>query len=459
MKNVKMMTMALTGAVALCCVAAYAGNVVRIVKDEDKTVPKYEETKYRATLKAFSYRASVAGEGFGKPIDGNIGEFLIEDIKLTMKAKKFEDGAIATEELGSVRILFSSSLTGSGFIALLTDEQMKKLDDLVARTPTSPRDNTDPFSFNPPENETGRIFVPKEYPTIQKAVDAGKDGNVIVLSPGVYEETVTISRKSITLVSENPKDEKVVASTIVDAKRKGPAISLDDSSSTIWGITVRGGYTVDKGGGIYIHGKSSALIKGNIIEANSTDKLGGGICIVQAQAPRIVGNIVRNNKAFGAGGIEAIESTVYMKDNKISGNTASSPGGGAWIQECKGVFRENVVSSNSARAGGGLYISQQSTVDILKNELIENASEVGAGVMVIDRCILRIDGNSFVANKAQKAGGAFAFGVESKCKLLNNKFERNEAPKGGVGWVESAMIEEETKNTFKDNKPDNQIVK
>lgn len=133
MKIKKTLTATLIGAIALCSVTAFAGNVVKIVKDEDKSVPKYEDTKYNAKLKDYNYEAVVAGGGFAKPDAGNIGEFLIEDIKLTMKQKKFMSGAIETEELGKVRILFSSSLTTEGFIALLTDEQLKNLDKLVQK--------------------------------------------------------------------------------------------------------------------------------------------------------------------------------------------------------------------------------------------------------------------------------------------------------------------------------------
>lgn len=130
MKNIQIVTVAMVTALILFCVTAYAGNVVKIVKDEDKTVPQYEETEHNAVLKDFNYSASVAGGGFAQPIGGNVGEFLINDIKLTMTEKKFNDGVIATKELGNVRILFSSSITGAGFIALLTDEQVKKLEKL-----------------------------------------------------------------------------------------------------------------------------------------------------------------------------------------------------------------------------------------------------------------------------------------------------------------------------------------
>ena len=139
MKTMKALTATLIGAIAICSVTAYAGNVVKIVKEEDKSVPKYEETKYNATLKDYTYDASVAGGGFAKPIDGSVGEFLVQDIKLTMKEKKFKKDGIETEELGNVRILFSSSITGEDFIALLTDEQLKKLDKLLTNSATGGR--------------------------------------------------------------------------------------------------------------------------------------------------------------------------------------------------------------------------------------------------------------------------------------------------------------------------------
>ncbi|UCF15201.1 MAG: FKBP-type peptidyl-prolyl cis-trans isomerase [Phycisphaerales bacterium] len=129
----KALTAVLFGAIGFCSAATYAGNVVRIIGDEDKSVPKYEETKYSATLKDYNYEATVAGAGIAKPIDGNIGEFLIQDVKLTMKNKKFESGAIETDELGKIRILFSSSLSQEGFIALLTEEQLVKLERLLPK--------------------------------------------------------------------------------------------------------------------------------------------------------------------------------------------------------------------------------------------------------------------------------------------------------------------------------------
>lgn len=123
----------LIGTIFICYCSSYAGNIVKITGDENKSVPKYEETKFNATLKDYNYDSLIAGAGIAMPIDGNIGEFLIEDHKLTMKENKFKGGVIQTNELGNVRILFSSSISSEGFIALLTSEQLKKLEKLVGQ--------------------------------------------------------------------------------------------------------------------------------------------------------------------------------------------------------------------------------------------------------------------------------------------------------------------------------------
>lgn len=56
------------------------------------------------------------------------------------------------------------------------------------------------------------ISVPKDYSTIQAAIDAAEDGDTIVAAPGTYRETINFKGKNIILQSEDPLDPEVVAS-------------------------------------------------------------------------------------------------------------------------------------------------------------------------------------------------------------------------------------------------------
>jgi len=431
---------------------------------------------------------------------------------------EFVDGGIVTKDFGVFKVLFGASLTGGSSASLMaTDAQMAKLKAFLAakssdgvkqplivvqaklrelgfdpgpvdgtwgaRTESAVRqfqrtqglDDTgqlnsntrealqnpsqlDYFDFNPIKKETEQLAVPEQYATIQRAINAAKDGATIVISAGIYEETVVVSKKSLTLTSDNPGNDTVVASTIIDAKHKGNTIVLQDSSSIIIGLTIRGGCTENKGGGIRVFGKSSPLIKGNIIENNSTAMLGGGIAIIQAGEPRIVDNTIKNNEAKGGGGVYAISSSVYMKNNRVLSNTVTKGGGGVWLQEGKGVLHGNLLTGNSAGAGGGLYISSGSEVNLVANEIRDNDADVGGGMFVIKDCKVQIQNNSFVENMASKAAGGIVIAFQSVVTLTGNRFEKNEAPEGAVGIVEKATAEDKN-NTFTDNKPDNTLLR
>jgi plastocyanin len=45
----------------------------------------------------------------------------------------------------------------------------------------------------------GTLRVPHDYPTIQKAVDAAKPGSLVLVSPGIYKEAVTVTTASIVI--------------------------------------------------------------------------------------------------------------------------------------------------------------------------------------------------------------------------------------------------------------------
>src|ERR671919_299382 len=78
---------------------------------------------------------------------------------------------------------------------------------------------------------TSLITVPRDYPTIQSAIDAASPGDTIKVLPGIYIEPLTIS-KSLTLVGTGTQ------STIIKATTElGPHVL--GIPNIIWNISIR----------------------------------------------------------------------------------------------------------------------------------------------------------------------------------------------------------------------------
>ncbi len=174
------------------------------------------------------------------------------------------------------------------------------------------------------------------YPTIQAALAECKDGDEIVVHPGLYQENIDFQGKSVILRSTDPTDVAVVAETIIDGKGTGPVVTFsgDESEACVLsGFTIRNG-AHDEGAGICGRQNSrntKATIENNVITANA-GITGGGI-------------------AYCDGAI---------RRNVVYGNSAAREGAGmAW---CSGGIQNNTIVRNS---GGGVYRCDASIVNCI----------------------------------------------------------------------------------------------
>ena len=202
------------------------------------------------------------------------------------------------------------------------------------------------------------IFVPKDQPTIQNAIYAASDGDEVIVSVGLYKETITLSGKNIILRSINPVDKEIVRKTIIDGNGKGSVITLtgvEDETCVLSGFTITNGSSIN-GGGINGNG-SKAIIEHCLIIANSSispsaNANGGGIHGINGI---IQYNTIRGNS------VEALSSS------RVTAN------GGA-ISGCNGIIRSNIITNNFAHApsasanGGGLSYCD----GIIENNIIAN---------------------------------------------------------------------------------------
>ena len=102
------------------------------------------------------------------------------------------------------------------------------------------------------------LIVPDDYNTIQSAVDAASEDDIITVRAGTYYGLVHIYNKNISLKSISGAD-----STIIDAQNDSAAVAFNNVGSS----TVLDGFTLTNGlRGIYINGSPS--VKNCIIVNN-----------------------------------------------------------------------------------------------------------------------------------------------------------------------------------------------
>jgi len=104
--------------------------------------------------------------------------------------------------------------------------------------------DTEPDDPNSIPTTNITITVPDDVDSIQAAIDASIDGDVIEVQEGTYYETINFGGRSIILQSTDPNDWEVVAATIINANDMGTAVTFagtEDPNCLLSGLTITGG--------------------------------------------------------------------------------------------------------------------------------------------------------------------------------------------------------------------------
>lgn len=282
---------------------------------------------------------------------------------------------------------------------------------------------------------------------IQDAVDAAVDGELVIVTNGVYRlggrpfsnltNRVTLLRR-LTLQSVNGPD-----STVIEGHTEPPQTRFGLNSvrciyltngAAVNGFTITNGSTLgygfdqsERGGaGIYCP-TGGGGISNCVITANHAYTEGGGAygCI-------LVNCMIFNNEAvgqYGMGGDGGGVANSTLTCCTVAGNSGGGRGGGT----SDSTLYDCVISNNfAAKVGGGIsghfasncLVVANSSVDfgggahagtLVDCALLANKSSAGGGAYSTDlyRCMI-------ISNSASGSGGGISNGDLENCVLLGN---------------------------------------
>jgi parallel beta-helix repeat protein len=251
------------------------------------------------------------------------------------------------------------------------------------------------------------------YSSVQAAVDAAEEGDIIKVAAGTYTD-------------------------LNDYGGHTQVVYIDKT------ITIQGGYTTTNwttldpnanpttlnahldGRVIYITGNVSPTIEGLRITRGVGDYLGpsdkyqrgGGICVVTATVT-LRNNQIIDNHAYAGGGVYLKDSASTISENTIASCTA--PGiGGMYLDHSDALIAGNVISDNYC---SGLYLDN-SDATLLGNTISHNECSWGGGLILYQSNSV-LSQNMIISNFAEATGGGI-FVDQSSVTLTNNVIADNQ---------------------------------
>jgi hypothetical protein len=268
------------------------------------------------------------------------------------------------------------------------------------------------------------------YNTIQVALDDADNNNIIEVSDGTYDESITFpSGKKIILQSVNGS-----SSTFIRGNNYSSTVNLNNSleSTTLKGFTITHADGLI-GSGIYIasgnlsirncnitdndfnnycsgsgiDNEGALTITESIISGNTTYGSGGGIDNYNGTLT-ITASTISGNSAGSGGGIDNGNGTLTITASTISGNSAcysSGGGSGGGIDNYNGIITitASTISGNSACVDGGGISNGIGTLTITASTISGNSAGSGGGISNVG--ILAITSSIISSNSATILGG------------------------------------------------------
>jgi len=165
------------------------------------------------------------------------------------------------------------------------------------------------------------IIVPDDYSTIQLAIEASQDSDTIIVSPGTYNitESITIGKNvALTSVYHFSNDETDIENTIIDGQTWFRGIAILHDNVMVKGFTIQNCYSHDEGGGIYIASNIDTSTVMHMILKNNISNDDGQAIYIGSRTHVALSNITITEHTNGAVAVFIEDSNSYSNHSVVN---------------------------------------------------------------------------------------------------------------------------------------------
>lgn len=130
---------------------------------------------------------------------------------------------------------------------------------------------------------------------------------------------------------------------------------------------------VGVGGGVYIHSNATAFLEGNTIHDNSATQFGGGVGSSSPAVFTLQSNLFYQNSANNGAGVQ-VWGNAQIWNNTFAGNTATTSGGGIYVETGTATVSNNIIAFNNGGVTGDGLFNAAGTVSGGYNNIFDDAS-------------------------------------------------------------------------------------